>query len=217
MWEPQPLTTLRASKACRGENFLTFCRLCLLPGNICTNILHTSHIEYWTGTEYISRMPFLLRFKHEIASGKLRGDLLYFSLFSTTISLCFSLRIETTFHTNRRQEVKIFCNFIIFLCLSCWGRWTCTPGPMKRIWNQFCLCSVSLPHGLSEQGFPFLFALTFNEMSVGSVRALVADVCTVDSRVVGYVGLSATRPPNGLEAIWSLFYLIHPFKMTSWP
>jgi hypothetical protein len=21
MWEPQPLTTLRASKACRGENF----------------------------------------------------------------------------------------------------------------------------------------------------------------------------------------------------
>jgi hypothetical protein len=24
MWEPQPLTTLRASKACRGENFLPF-------------------------------------------------------------------------------------------------------------------------------------------------------------------------------------------------
>jgi hypothetical protein len=27
MWEPQPLTTLRASKACRGENF-TFYRSC---------------------------------------------------------------------------------------------------------------------------------------------------------------------------------------------
>jgi hypothetical protein len=25
MWEPQPLTTLTASKACRGENF-TYCR-----------------------------------------------------------------------------------------------------------------------------------------------------------------------------------------------
>jgi hypothetical protein len=24
MWEPQPLTTLRASKACRGENFTFF-------------------------------------------------------------------------------------------------------------------------------------------------------------------------------------------------
>jgi hypothetical protein len=24
MWEPQPLTTLRASKACRGENFTLF-------------------------------------------------------------------------------------------------------------------------------------------------------------------------------------------------
>jgi hypothetical protein len=26
MWEPQPLTTLRASKACRGENFTFFTR-----------------------------------------------------------------------------------------------------------------------------------------------------------------------------------------------
>jgi hypothetical protein len=30
MWEPQPITTLRASKACRGENF-TFFYLYLLP------------------------------------------------------------------------------------------------------------------------------------------------------------------------------------------
>jgi hypothetical protein len=30
MWEPQPLTTLRASKACRGENF-TFLPYLLIP------------------------------------------------------------------------------------------------------------------------------------------------------------------------------------------
>jgi hypothetical protein len=30
MWEPQPLTTLRASKACRGENFTFFTLLTVL-------------------------------------------------------------------------------------------------------------------------------------------------------------------------------------------
>jgi hypothetical protein len=32
MWEPQPLTTLRAPKACRGENFTFFTLLCTVLG-----------------------------------------------------------------------------------------------------------------------------------------------------------------------------------------
>jgi hypothetical protein len=31
MWEPQPLTTLRASKACRGENFTFISQTFSLP------------------------------------------------------------------------------------------------------------------------------------------------------------------------------------------
>jgi hypothetical protein len=33
MWEPQPLTTLRASKACRGENFTLPLMFVLLAGS----------------------------------------------------------------------------------------------------------------------------------------------------------------------------------------
>jgi hypothetical protein len=33
MWEPQPLTTLRASKACRGENFTFYFNKILFADN----------------------------------------------------------------------------------------------------------------------------------------------------------------------------------------
>jgi hypothetical protein len=52
MWEPQPLTTLRASKACRGENFFFFTFLGLIKGytylHSCTcsiGLVYSTHLR----------------------------------------------------------------------------------------------------------------------------------------------------------------------------
>jgi hypothetical protein len=48
MWEPQPLTTLRASKACRGENFKLPALLTVTEKNldILSNNLHDFSIRF---------------------------------------------------------------------------------------------------------------------------------------------------------------------------
>jgi hypothetical protein len=49
MWEPQPLTTLRASKACRGEN-LNLLDVCITI----TVDYNSSHIELLLDNEFIT-------------------------------------------------------------------------------------------------------------------------------------------------------------------
>jgi hypothetical protein len=53
MWEPQPLSTLRASKACRGENFTFFTAsfYVLLREEHHRKSLHIDRIDYIFGIE----------------------------------------------------------------------------------------------------------------------------------------------------------------------